>query len=99
MYGAFAQAGPGIAHVSFRIEKVSFVSINIDCRSFCLHLNCSPLLPICWLSRTVARPIVTSLFELESEFFPPASNDSPRYHHMDVIRDDVVQEALIVRDK
>ena len=43
MDGAFAQAGAGIAHVSFRIGKVSFVSINIDCRSFCFHCELFPV--------------------------------------------------------
>src|SRR5436190_17117968 len=58
----------------------------------------SPCLSICWFNRRIARPIVTSLFEFERQFLPPASNDSPRYHHMDVIGDDVVQEALIMRN-
>ena len=40
---SFAQAGAGIAHVSFRIKKVSFASINIDCRSLGFHCEFYPV--------------------------------------------------------
>ena len=51
-----------------------------------------------WFSGSLARPIVTSFFELKRELFPSTPNDSTRYHHMDVVRDDIVQEALVVRN-
>jgi hypothetical protein len=38
MNGALAQAGAGIAHMSFRIREVPDASINIDCRSFGFHI-------------------------------------------------------------
>ena len=46
-----------------------------------------------------AGPIITALFEFESELFPAAPNDATRYHNMDMIRNDIVQKPLIVRDQ
>src|SRR5690242_20774707 len=94
---SLAQANACIPYVSFWIKEVSLIPIDIDCRIFCFHRELPSLL-VGWFSCTIARPIVTSLFEFESKLFPPASNDSPCHHHMDVIGNDVVQEALIVRN-
>src|SRR5439155_15277986 len=68
-------------------------------QKFPFSLCISPCLSKRWFNRPFACPIVSSLFKLQSEFLSPASNDSPPYHHMDVIGDDVVQETLIMRDQ
>src|SRR5437773_10818136 len=57
------------------------------------------LLPKHWLSGPLARPIVPSLFELASELFPAAPNNSPRHHDVDVIGNNIIQEALIASDE
>ena len=95
---SLAQSGASIAHVSFRIREISFASINIDCRSFGFHCEFYPVYLNAGSTAPFACPIVSSLLELQSEFFSPASNDSPCYHYMDVVGDDVVQKALIVRN-
>ena len=90
-----AQARARVAHVSFRVREIALTAIDIDGCRFGFHL----LLPgKCWFAGSLACPIVTSFLELQSEFFSPAPNDSPSYHHMDVVGNDVVQEPLIVRD-
>ena len=95
MDSALAQAGARVAHVSFRVREIALTAINIDGCRFGFHL----LLPCKRrFGSSLACPIVTSFLELQSEFFSPAPNDSPSYHHMDVVGNDVVQEPLIVRD-
>src|SRR4029453_7354177 len=90
-----AQAGARVADVSFRVREIALAAIDIDGCRFGFHL----LLPRKhWFGSSLACPIVTSFLELQSEFFSPAPNDSPSYHHMDVVGNDVVQESLIVRD-
>src|SRR4030095_11722109 len=92
--GALAQAHARVAHVSFRVKEITLTAINIDGCRFGFHL----LLPRKhWFGSSLACPIVASFLELQSEFFSPAPNDSPSYHHMDVVGNDVVQEPLIVR--
>src|SRR5579884_274073 len=61
-------------------------------------MNDSPSKSRCCRS-SFARPVVTSFLQLESELFTPASDDSPRYHHMDVIGDDVIEDPLVVRNQ
>src|SRR5258708_26448100 len=83
-----AQSGARIAHVSFRVKEIALTAINIDGCRFGFHL----MLPRKYgFSDLLACPIVTALFELKSEFFSSAPNASPSYHHVDVIRNDVVQ--------
>src|SRR4029077_3740736 len=90
-----AQSGARIAHVSFRVREIALTAIDIDGCRFGFHL----LLPSKRrFTGSLACPIVTSFLKLQSEFFSPAPNDSPSYHHMDVVGNDVVQEPLIVRD-
>src|SRR5947199_10710354 len=67
-------------------------------QKFRFSLCIFPCLSKRWFNRPLPRPIVAPLLELQSELFSPASNDSPSYHHMDVIGDDVVQEALVMLD-
>src|SRR5262245_55934931 len=93
--GALAQTHTRIAHVSFRVKEITFTAIDIDSCRFGFHL----VLPRKrWFASLLACPIVTSFLELQSEFFSPAPHDSTSHHHMDVVRNDVVQEPLIVRD-
>src|SRR5438874_3678080 len=92
---ALAQARARVAHVSFRVKEIALTAIDIDGCRFGFHL----LLPRKhWFGSSLACPIVTSLLELQSEFFSPTPHNSPSHHHMDVVGNDVVQEPLIVRN-
>ncbi len=44
-------------------------------------------------------PVITAGFEFESQFLAAALDDAAVHHHMHLIRHDVIEQSLIVRDK
>ena len=41
---------------------------------------------------------VTLFFQLQGQFFAPAANDPSLYHDVDMIGNDVIEQALVMRD-